>query len=186
MWGISWLAAKPVGFSRRTLLCGVSKYVNNYHLFLFRSFLLYFYIFLLFISFSHYTKLTSFKFIIVFIVHCDKICNRTNEIHLFGFIIYLTSFTSFHLLLHIIASLLPIFTKYLSRIDIHSFALYTYKKYSGPLWRNSTSGRSWDRPPRHRFFLVCLCTRANAGMVSDTSKLPLHASHVALHTWTLR
>ena len=29
MWGISWLAAKPVSFSRRTLLHGVSKYLKN-------------------------------------------------------------------------------------------------------------------------------------------------------------
>jgi hypothetical protein len=36
---------------------------------------------------------------------------------------------------------------------------------------------------RHRFFLVYLGPRANAGMVPVIffSKLPLHASHVALH-----
>ena len=32
MWGISWLAAEPVSFSRRTLLHGVSKYVQRAHL----------------------------------------------------------------------------------------------------------------------------------------------------------
>jgi hypothetical protein len=30
MRGISWLAAEPVSFSRRTLLHGVSKYMNNH------------------------------------------------------------------------------------------------------------------------------------------------------------
>ena len=29
MWGISWLAANPVSFSRRTLLHGVSKYIKT-------------------------------------------------------------------------------------------------------------------------------------------------------------
>ena len=32
MWGISWLAAEPVSFSRRTLLHGVSKYKISLHL----------------------------------------------------------------------------------------------------------------------------------------------------------
>ena len=37
-------------------------------------------------------------------------------------------------------------------------------------------------PSQHRFFLVFLGPRANAGMVRDSSKLPLHTSHVALPT----
>ena len=57
-----------------------------------------------------------------------------------------------------------------------------YKYWSRTILFCLDAGRSWDRPSRHRFFLVSLCTRANAGMVPDTSKLPLHASHVALHT----
>jgi hypothetical protein len=46
----------------------------------------------------------------------------------------------------------------------------------------SVTGRSCDRPSRHRFFLVFLGPRANTGMVPVffLSKLPLHASHVAL------
>ena len=36
--------------------------------------------------------------------------------------------------------------------------------------------------PDTGFLLVSLCTTANAGMVPDTSQLPLHASHVALPT----
>ena len=31
--------------------------------------------------------------------------------------------------------------------------------------QKSVSGRSYDRPPRHRFFLVSLCLKANAEMV---------------------
>ena len=34
--------------------------------------------------------------------------------------------------------------------------------------------------------MVSLCTRANAEMVPDTSKLPLHALHVALPTLTFK
>jgi hypothetical protein len=45
----------------------------------------------------------------------------------------------------------------------------------------SVTGGSCDRPSRHRFFLVFLGPRANAGMIPIfLSKLPLHASHVAL------
>src|SRR5215475_4474031 len=44
----------------------------------------------------------------------------------------------------------------------------------------SVTGRSCDRPSRHRFFLVFLGPRANAGMVPVfCSKLPLHSSRVA-------
>jgi hypothetical protein len=35
-------------------------------------------------------------------------------------------------------------------------------------WLAVSTGRSWDRPPRHRFFfLVSLCLKANAEMVPN-------------------
>jgi len=43
----------------------------------------------------------------------------------------------------------------------------TYFSCRIAVWK-SVSGRSCDRPPRHRFFLVSLCLRANAEMVPKT------------------
>ena len=43
----------------------------------------------------------------------------------------------------------------------------------------SVFGRSCNRPPRHRFFLVSLCTISKCWDGSQDSKLPLYASHVA-------
>jgi hypothetical protein len=48
------------------------------------------------------------------------------------------------------------------------------------LARSQYSEGPANRPPRHRFFLVSLCLQANAEMAPVFSKLPLHASHVAL------
>jgi len=44
--------------------------------------------------------------------------------------------------------------------------------------------RSCDRPPRHKFFLVSLCLKANAEMVPKipSCQYVVHASHVALPT----
>ena len=49
-----------------------------------------------------------------------------------------------------------------------------YRKYKYKLrscriaGEKSVSGRSYDRPPRHRFILVSLCLQANAEMVPKT------------------
>jgi len=46
----------------------------------------------------------------------------------------------------------------------------------------SVFGRSCDRPPRHRFFLVSLCLQANAEMVPKIPSCHYNASHVVLPT----
>jgi hypothetical protein len=47
-------------------------------------------------------------------------------------------------------------------------------------------GTVTGRLDTHVISRFSMCTTANAGMVLDSSKLPLHASHVALPNCTLR
>jgi hypothetical protein len=60
------------------------------------------------------------------------------------------------------------------------FSFYTHHQFAFTMTAHMTI---YQLLSRHRVFLVFLGPRANAGMVPVIffSKLPLHASHVALH-----